>query len=109
MLWPGIGRVKSFSNTAAVGAPSILICPRCISVFEVHGFVITVKFERGGPLFLGPEARILGSAEGKLIFHSRARQVHGQQSGLGAIDVLEGACEVRSLYGRGEAERNIVG
>src|SRR6185369_11766861 len=48
-------------------------------------------------------------AERKLVLDARARQVYGQQAGLGAVDVLEGPREIRGLDGRREAERDVVG
>src|SRR5476651_2671075 len=112
MLRPGIGRASWFSKIAAFTAPLISTCPRCIalaSVFQINGLVVAVELKRRRTLFLRPEAGILSAAERKLVFHAGARQVDGQQAGLGAIDKLEGPRQVGGLDRRRKAKRNVVG
>src|SRR6516165_659387 len=108
-VWLGMTRARPFSKMAAVGAPLTSTCPSFISVFEVDGFVIAVEFQGGGALLFGPEAGVLGAAEGQLVFDSGARQVHCQQAGFGAVDVLEGARKIGGLDGGREPEGNRVG
>src|SRR5260370_13724210 len=102
-------RSPASSKRAAVALPFTRVCPSFISIFEIDGLIVAVKLERGRTLFLGAEAGILSAAKGKLVFHSRAGQVDGEQPGFGAINEFEGAREVGSLYRRGESERNRVG
>src|SRR5450759_4794 len=106
---PGTMRAPPSSKRAAVTAPSTRICPSFISVFKVDGLVVAIEFERGRTLFLGTEAGILRAAEGELVLHSRARQVDGEQAGLGAVDKLEGAREVGGLDGGRQPEGDGVG
>src|ERR1035438_2471590 len=108
-LCPGMKRAPPISKRAAQTAPLTRVCPSLISVFEVDGFVVAIEFQRGRTLFLGSKAGILGAAKGELVFHARAGQVDREQTGLGAIDEVEGAREAGGLDRGREAERNSVG
>src|ERR1035437_3969811 len=106
---PEMMRVPPISKRAAVTAPLTRVCPSLILIFKIDGFVVAIEFERGRTLFLGTEAGILGAAEGELVFHARAGQIDGEQTGFGAIDEVEGAREVGGLDGGGEPEGDGVG
>src|SRR2546423_990976 len=103
---PGMARHPPSSKIAAVITPVWLICPSFILVFEVNGLVVAVEFHGRGPLFLGSETRILGAAERKLILHTGAGQVDGQQARFRAVNILERAREIGGLDGRRKPERN---
>src|SRR5260370_2319890 len=97
-------RRPASSKRAAVTLPFTRVCPSFISIFEIDGLIVAVKLERGRTLFLGAEAGILSAAKGKLVFHSRAGQVDGEQAGFGAINEFEDPSEVGMLYGRTDSE-----
>src|SRR5262245_11300200 len=100
-VWPGIGRARPTSKTAAITVPLGLICPLCMwSVLQVYGLVVAVEFHRGRSLFLRSEAGVLGSAERQLVFDARTGKIDGQQPRFSSIDVLEGAGEIGGLNAR---------
>src|ERR1039458_2011406 len=78
-------------------------------VFQIDSFVVAVKVERGGSLFLRPEAGFLGPAEGQLILDSGAGKVDGEQARFHPVDELEDAREIGGLDGGRKPERNVVG